>query len=745
MSPRGRRASRRAQRKAQRARDKAAGKRIGFFWRWRRVFFLLGLLFVLGIAGVGYLFTQVPLPAKDPPLLQTTFFCAADVTSGCNADNSLAQLSGGEDRVTVTYDQIPPVLVDAVLSAEDRTYFEHGGVDPVGVARALWADLRSSGSQQGGSTITQQYVKNVYLTDERTVTRKVKEAVLAVKLERELPKTEILNRYLNTIYFGRGAYGVQAASKTYFGKNVGDLSLADAAYMAGLIRAPEVADANRAETDPGVRSNLETAIRRRTSVLDAMLLGNYITQEQHDAAEKDDFADVLPRKKVENFGTIAHTDLGTQYFVNYVDQWLTSSGNFTPAEVRGGGLRVYTTLDYGMQADAVDAVQSTLGRDTDPESALIALDTQGHIRAMYGGSDYGALQVNLATGDGGSGRPAGSTFKAFAVAEALTQGIGLETTYNSPAQVTIPKGDAGKDWKPRNDDDAAYGQVNMVKATASSINTYFAQLVMDIDPDNLASLATRMGVESRLTPVPSLVLGTERGVAPRHGRRLLDLHERGREGRSRGRHPGHRLERSRALRLLRQAVPGPRQERHRPGQLGPQRRHRQRHRHRCRVRAAGGRQDRHHPGSSRCVVRRLHLLDHRGGVERVRRQPPDGQRAGQGRVRRHLRGTDLGQVHGEGQPGSRELSVRSARRCLRTGGRHHERHHADRPIGVDHDHRSQGIDHDDLVAGLDDEHHRQAGDHHHDRRADEHHDDQGSGRSTLIRLRSAGGLLDLVV
>jgi len=501
---RGRRAAKKAHRRA----DKAAGKRTSFFWRWRRVFFLFGLLVVLGIAGVGYLFTQVPLPAKDPPLLQTTFFCAADVTSGCNADNSLAQLSGGEDRVTVTYDQIPPVLVDAVLSAEDRTFFKHGGVDPVGVGRALWADLRSSGSQQGGSTITQQYVKNVYLTDERTVTRKIKEAVLSVKLERELPKTEILNRYLNTIYFGRGAYGVQAASKTYFGKNVGDLTLPEAAYLAGLIRAPEVADAKRAETDPQAKANLETAIRRRTSVLDAMLLESYITQAQHDAAVADPFADVLPRKQVENYGTIAHTDIGTQYFVNYVDQWLTSSGNFTAAEVRGGGLRVYTTLDYGMQADAVDAVKSTLGRADDPDSALIALDTQGH-----GGRDYSTLQVNLATGDGGSGRPAGSTFKAFAVAEALKQGIGLETTYNAPAQITIPKADAGKDWKPRNDDDAAYGQVNMVKATASSINTYFAQLVMDIDPENLASLATHMGVESPLAPNPSLVLGTS-AVSP---------------------------------------------------------------------------------------------------------------------------------------------------------------------------------------------------------------------------------------
>jgi membrane peptidoglycan carboxypeptidase len=513
VSSRVRTKSKRAERRARRAADKAAGRRVGFFWRWRRVFFLLGLLVVLGIAGVGYLFTQVPLPAKDPPLLQTTFFCASDVTSGCNADNSLAQLSGGQDRVTVTYDDIPQVLVDAVLSAEDKTYFKHGGVDPVGVARALWADLRSSGTQQGGSTITQQYVKNVYLSDERTVSRKVKEAVLAVKLERELPKTEILNRYLNTIYFGRGAYGVQAASKSYFGKNVGDITLPEAAYLAALIRAPEVADAKRAETDPQAKANLETAKRRRTSVLDAMLLEGYITQAQHDAAAADPFAEVLPRRQVENYGTIAHTDIGTQYFVNYVDQWLTSSGNFSAAEVRGGGLRVYTTLDYEMQADAVDAVTSTLGRDTDPESALVAIDTRGHVRAMYGGRDYNTLQVNLATGDGGSGRPAGSTFKAFAVAEALKQGIGLETTYNAPAQITIPEADAGKDWKPRNDDDAAYGQVDMVKATASSINTYFAQLVMDIDPENLASLAARMGVESPLTAHPSLVLGTD-AVSP---------------------------------------------------------------------------------------------------------------------------------------------------------------------------------------------------------------------------------------
>jgi penicillin-binding protein 1A len=509
--------SRRRTRRATRQAEKAAGTRRSFLWRWRRGFFLVGLLIVLGIAGIGFLFSQVPLPDKDPPLLQTTFLCADDVTSGCNADNALAQLSGGEDRVTVTYDQVPQVLVDAVLSAEDRTYFEHGGVDPVGVARALWADLRGSGAQQGGSTITQQYVKNVYLTKERTVTRKIKEAVLAVKLERELPKTEVLGRYLNTIYFGRGAYGVQAASKTYFAKNVQDLNLPEAAYLAGLIRSPETADAGRAAGDPQARSGLDTAVFRRTSVLDAMLQERYITPDQRDAAVASGWADVLPRKPID--AKIAHTELGTQYFVDYVKGWLTSpdGGNFTADEVNGGGLRVYTTLDYGMQGDAVDAVQSTLGRPDDPASSLVAVDTQGHIRTMYSGLGYDinnpATTTNVAVGTagGGSGRQPGSTFKAFAIAEALKQGIGLETTYNAPAQMTFPKADGGKDWPTHNDDNASYGQINMVKATAGSVNTYFAQLVMDINPQNLAATASRLGVGDFGTKLPanaSLVLGT---------------------------------------------------------------------------------------------------------------------------------------------------------------------------------------------------------------------------------------------
>ena len=154
----------------------------GRLWRWRRPLFLIGLLGVLVLAGMAYLFAQVPLPDAEPPLLQTTFICDTSVSAGCTADNSIAQLSGSEDRVTVTYSQLPPVLINAVVAAEDRDFFDHRGVDPIGIARALVANIRNESVQQGGSTITQQYVKNVYLNQERTLTRKIKEAALAVKV-----------------------------------------------------------------------------------------------------------------------------------------------------------------------------------------------------------------------------------------------------------------------------------------------------------------------------------------------------------------------------------------------------------------------------------------------------------------------------------------------------------------------------------------------------------------------------------
>jgi membrane peptidoglycan carboxypeptidase len=493
---------------------KPNGKKRSVFWRMRRPFFAVALVFILVIAGAGYLFTQVPLPEKEPPLLQTSFFCSAEVTSGCNADNSIAQLSGSEDRIAVTYDQLPPTLVQAVLAAEDRTFYDHGGVDPVGIVRALWANLRSDSVQQGGSTITQQYVKNVYLSQERTITRKVKEAALAVKLERELPKQEILTRYLNTIYFGRGAYGVEAASRAYFGTSVGALTLPEAAYLAGLIRSPETADAQLPPDDAKFGTNRATAVQRRNSVLKAMVETGDITQAQYDEYSVLGWDDVLPRSTKANYGRVAHPEWGTDYVVDYVRHWLVNDGGFTDAEVYGGGLRVYTTLDMNNQEAAVDAVNSTLDQPGDPAGALVSIDDQGAVRAMVGGRDYNGdspyAKVNLAVGaeGGGGGRQPGSSFKMFTLTEAMNQGIPLNKTYNAPASLTIPKADGGKDWKVGNYGDAGLGTLDIVQATMKSSNTAYAQIMLEVGPENVAALAHRMGITSELDAVPALTLGT---------------------------------------------------------------------------------------------------------------------------------------------------------------------------------------------------------------------------------------------
>ncbi|MSX95100.1 MAG: hypothetical protein F2739_00985 [Actinobacteria bacterium] len=503
-------------RRSSRAPRNAESSRVrrSIFWRWRRAFFAIGLVGLLLMAGAGYLFTQVPLPDKDPPQLQTTFMCSSDVSSGCTADNSIAQLSGGVNRISVAWNEIPPVIVDAVLSAEDRTFFQHGGVDPTGILRALWTNLRNGGVSQGGSTITQQYVKNVYLTQERTFTRKIKEAALAVKVERELSKQEILTRYLNTIYLGRGAYGIEAASRVYFGKNLDQMTLPEAAYLAGLIRSPETADAKLPENDPKAVRSHQTAIDRRASVLDAMVETGDITEEEATAAKANNWSDVLVRSTQNNYGTVTHPEWGTEYFVDYVRHWLTTDGGFTDAQVYGGGLRVYTTLDMTDQGAAADAIKSTLNQPNDPSAALVSIDDAGAVRAMVGGLDFNGTgkysKVNLAVGTdgGGAGRQAGSSFKAFTLAEAMNQKMPMSKMYDAPSRIVIPKADGGRDWSVGNYADAGLGELDLISATMRSSNTAYAQLMMDVGPQNVADLAKQMGITSPLKAVPALTLGT---------------------------------------------------------------------------------------------------------------------------------------------------------------------------------------------------------------------------------------------
>lgn len=450
-----------------------------------------------GVAGLGYALAGIELPEGRAQEL-TSFVCAVDVAGGCNAENAIASFHGEEDRTYVPLDQVPQVMVDAVLAAEDRDFFSHGGIDPMAIVRALWHDLRNE-STQGGSTITQQYVKAVYLSSERTLTRKIREAVLAVKVEQRLTKQEILERYLNAIYFGRGAYGVSAASRSYFGHDLSAMNLAEAAYLAGLIRSPETADPIK---DP------DRARARRRTVLEAMAETGRVSAAELAAADADRFDNVIVRTPRQGLGEVEGEEFGTEYVVAYVKRQLEQMG-FSDAEIFGGGLRVYTTLDMAMQRQAYEAVTRTLDQPDDPNAALVALDQSGHIKAMVGGTDFDRDQVNSAvppSDGGGSGRQPGSSFKPFVLAAALDQGISLSSRFESPSRLVLRGADGGRDWVVNNAEQSA-GVLSLVEATRHSSNTVFAQLMTKVTPAVVVPLAERMGISADLPEVSSLVLG----------------------------------------------------------------------------------------------------------------------------------------------------------------------------------------------------------------------------------------------
>lgn len=470
-----------------------------------RVYFKWALLVLLALAvvatfGLAYLFSKVELPPDVDAPPQTTF--VFDAQGGV-----LAELHAGEDRVVVGLDRVSPHMKDAVIATEDRSFFRHRGVDFRGAARAVWAAVRNREVTQGGSTITQQYVKLVYTGGERTFARKVREAVLAVKLERRYSKEEILEAYLNRIYFGRGAYGAEAAARAYFGKTAAELRPEEAALLAGLIRAPETADPIKNPDAARSRRNLSLEAMAETGALapdEAAALSRLGFQkcERGQQPEPGNMC-VLGRSSpgLEKAGSAAH-------FVEYVRQYLLS--RYGAERVFKGGLQVHTTLDPRLQAAAREAIDSILNREGDPEAALVAVDSSGRIRAMIGGRDFRASEVNLATGEagGGSGRQPGSAFKPITLATAVHQGISLKSRFRGPASITLDLPGGGK-WTVRNYGGASYGTEDLVFATANSINTIYAQLQLEVGAEATVEMARRLGINSKLEPNPSIVLGTE--------------------------------------------------------------------------------------------------------------------------------------------------------------------------------------------------------------------------------------------
>lgn len=446
--------------------------------RWLILLAAMGAVAGVGLLAYAVKNAHIPAPNEMSRAQAAVFYYDDGVTE-------LGRL-GEANRVSVTLDKVPVDTQHAVLAAEDRTFYEHGGFSPRAIVRAFFNNLRSS-STQGGSTITQQYAKNAYLSDERRIQRKIKELVLSIKLETVTSKDQILEDYLNTIFFGRGAYGIETAARAYFDKDVADLSVPEAAVLAAIVQAPN---------GLSPETHLEALTARWNYVLDGMVQQGWLTA---DARASMAFPEIAPYRPGQVFG-------GTKgYLLEQARQAVYALG-ISEDELNRSGFSVVTTFNKSMQDAAVKAVK-TQGPTTGTDGLRIGLAAvrpgTGEVVAMYGGQDYLVNQVNNATQAIGQ---AGSTFKPFTLAAALENNVSLATTFSGMNKTKVDN------YVVVNYSGRSFGkQITLLKATENSVNSAFVQCAKLVGLDTVMKSAERAGIPQDtvgLEPNLAFTLGT---------------------------------------------------------------------------------------------------------------------------------------------------------------------------------------------------------------------------------------------
>jgi penicillin-binding protein 1A len=471
-------------RRSRRRRGRTSGK------RKRRTTVLLVTLLVIvlaviasGVGAVAKFRSDCSLKDLKPVQIgQNSFVYAAN-------GSLLGAIPAERNRQPVALWRVSPWMRKATVAIEDHRFYEHGGVDYEGIARAAWKDLRAGHVVQGGSTITQQLVRNLYISKERTLQRKIKEACLAIKLSRARSKDWILGQYMNQVYYGNHAYGIEAASQTYFSKRARFLTLSQAALLAGLPQAPSV-------YDPLHRP--AAAIERRDQVLRAMRDYGDITQAQYETAVRQRDLMLRPGR--------LYTRIREPYFFSYVrDQLLEEYGANT---VRTGGLRVYTTINPRLQVAARKAITDTLYLHNDPAAAVVSINpASGAIRAMTAVTPgRTGNQFNLVAQ---ARRQPGSTFKTFVLTAAINEGMNPDTTYYTSSPFHYQPDPYTPAWDVQTYDHSYSGSISVTSATLASDNTVYAQLTLDVTPEKVAEMAHKLGVLSHLDVVPAMGLGAD--------------------------------------------------------------------------------------------------------------------------------------------------------------------------------------------------------------------------------------------